>query len=349
MRVAVLGAGGPAGVNALRALKAAGHECIAVDSDERHLVWCEQLAQTRHMPEPTIEDINALDVHFVLPQPDPLVLWLSQHQAALNAKTFLPSQSTVWACQDKRTTSLRWFRAGLREKQPHEVTEPWPDSLHLAADDLGLPLWLRATKGAGAKGAILVQRLDQAYHWIRFWQARGADIEWVAEEYLPGRDYAWSSVWFDGELKASFARERLEYLYPHLTPEGLTGTPTVARIVHDERVNQTAHQAVLAIDEKPHGIYSVDLREDEGGTPRPTEINAGRGFTTMGLWSLYGANFLDLVVRLGVDGENWWLYRPDLSAPDKWNAIPEGLTLHRHIDCHYTFTRAPVRALTRCV
>src|SRR5262249_2993890 len=149
-----------------------------------------------------------------------------------------------------------------------------PDYLKLAEDHLGLPFWLRATAGAGAKGAIKVEQLTNAFHWIRFWEGR-SHMRWMAEEFFPGRDIAWCSIWHRGDLLTSFARERMEYLYPHLTPEGLTGTPTIARVIHDPDVNRMGKRAVLSIDPRPHGIYSVDLREDETGHPRPTEINAG--------------------------------------------------------------------------
>lgn len=330
----MLGAGGPAGVNTLRALHAAGHDCVAVDANSQHLKWCEPFAETHEAY------FGPADVF--IPQPDSLVLWAVQHLDP--NKTLLPDEGVIWHCQDKHSTGLAWWRQCLRESPPVQIEQPWPDNLHLARDQFGLPLWLRATKGAGARAAIKVTSLDQAYHWIRFWQSRDEDIEWIAEEFLPGRDFAWSSIWYDGELVTSFARERLEYLYPHLTPEGLTGTPTMARVVHDDRVNEMAEAAVRAIDRDAHGIYSVDLREDVHGLPRPTEINAGRGFTTFGLWSLYGPNFLDLVVRLAVDGRKWWLKRPDLSEPSTYNALPDGLTLSRHIDCGHAFTHALVTA-----
>lgn len=334
MKVAVLGAGGPAGVNALRALSRAGHDLAAVDSDPNHLIWCEQYAETFLWPE-----LPEADVY--IPQPDGLVL----HAVKMELKGLLPSEGTVWACQDKYSTSLAWYRQELRDHPPLPIKEPWSDHLNLARDALGLPIWLRATKGAGAKGAVLIRSLETAFHWIRFWESRGADIEWMAEEYLPGRDLAWSSIWYDGELVTSFARERLEYIYPHLTPEGLTGTPTVARIVCDATVNATARNAVLAVDSNPHGIFSVDLREDASGIPRPTEINAGRGFTTFGLWSLYTHNFLDLVVRLARDGMDWNLVRPDIAIPPVENALPDGLTLSRHIDCGHVFSNTRVGVL----
>lgn len=342
MKVLVLGAGGPAGVNTIRALRRAKHYVVATEGNDLHLDW--PGVATIHVPWHTTERINEICAEYlidvVLAQPDPLVSWLANRRMSLNAASFLPSAPVVERCQDKFQSSYRWYGAGLRQFAPFKLEEPWPDSLHLARDVLGLPLWLRATRGAGAKGAILVKSLDQAYHWIRFWASRGSDMEWIAEEYLPGRDLAWSSLWYKGQLITSFARERVEYLYPHLTPEGLTGTPTVATVIHDDDVNRTARDAVFACDSQPHGIYSVDLREDVNGEPRPTEINAGRGFTTFGLWSMYSHNFLDAAVKLATHSLNEKLPRYD--------ALPEGLTLSRHVDVEFRFSPAKTRALTLC-
>jgi hypothetical protein len=331
MRVLILGAGGPAGVNACRALHKAGHEVIAADENMEHLDWCSDAHVLLHMEEPTVVAVNKIGADVVLAQPDPLVFWLSANRDKIDAATYLPDHTTIEKCQDKAAAANEWYLAGLRKHPPVRLEEPWPDWLHIAQDKLGSPFWLRVNRGAGATGAICVTDLRQAFHWIRFWQTRGTDHEWIAEEYLPGHDYAWSSLWYEGELVTSFARERLEYLYPHLAPEGLTGTPTIARVIHATDVNWRAEAAVKAIDPKPHGIMSVDLRCDEEGTPRPTEINAGRGFTTFGLWSLYGQNFLDQAVHLAVTPAQ------DVFKGPLFDALPSGLTLSRHIDCPYTF------------
>jgi len=302
-------------------LVAAGHDVFAQDDNEGHLVWCEAVGASALRGVWTYPDV-------IVPQPDSLV-----QSWAGRPNTFLPPRETVELCQAKNLAATVWNVAGLRGPAI-PIIDPVPDMLHLAADELEFPFWLRATTGAGANKAIKVTRLDNAYHWIRFWQTRGAEVDWIAEPYLPGRDLAWSSIWYRGDLVACFLRERLEYLYPHLSPEGLTGTPTIARIVHDPAVADVATDAVMAIDAEPHGIFSVDLREDEGGVARPTEINAGRSFTTMGLWSLYDVNFTDLAARLALE-------EPDETHIDP---LPEGLTLSRHIDCGHVFSDVPVYA-----
>lgn len=271
-------------------------------------------------------------VDVVVPQPDPLVRLLAANPP--DAATFLPSLEVIDICQSKSAAATIWNNQGLRSPAL-SVYDPYPDTLHLAADRFGLPFWLRANHGAGANKAIKVTSVGEAFHWIRFWETRGVDVSWIAEEFCPGRDLAWSSVWYRGELVTSFLRERVEYLYPHLSPEGLTGTPTIARIIRDPEVSDVAADAVEVVDPQPHGIYSVDLKEDSLGIARPTEINAGRGFTTFGLWALAGGvNFLDLVVNLAVGNY-------DGPVP---SGLVEGLTLSRHIDCGHVFTEAPVYA-----
>jgi len=262
VRVLVIGAGGPAGVNTCRALWAAGHDVFAQDDNKSHLIWAKPyLAKSMDDPE------------VVMIAPDNQVLRWVTHEHPYAA--FLPKPQTVLLCQDKFECGLQWRRDALREDRIELVDGLWiRDSVHW-------PHWFRARHGAGAKAAIAARNLDEANAWTDFWYTREPDIEFVREGFLPGRDYSWCGIYRDGELLVSFARERLEYLYPHLTPEGLTGTPTRAQVVHNADVDEMAEAAVSSVDADPHGVFCVDLREDETGQPRPTEINAGRFSTTV--------------------------------------------------------------------
>jgi len=291
------------------------------------------------MPVYSVDAINELGADVVVPQPDGAVRWLAENAGSVEAATFLPSVATIEVCRDKGEAQRAWWDASLTPGALALGGKVSRDLL-LAKGLFGYPFWLRARYGAGARCALKVEDLRQADLWVRFWRLRGVE-DFIAEEYLPGRDLAWTGIYWRGELVTSFARERLEYLYPHLTPTGLTGTPTRARIVHDEKVNAVAELAVSVIDVGPHGIMSVDLKEDSEGTPCPTEINAGRGFTTLGLWSLYrnSCNFLDFAAEIAVRDE------PIGKAAGR-DPLPEGLTLHRHIDAGHRFVleRASVPA-----
>lgn len=322
----MLGAGGPAGVNVCRALHAAGHEVVGLDTNSFHLPWaapfCAETVLCPGFDDPAFRsliDMVAPDV--VHSQPEQGVEWLARNP---DVPSLQPAAEVIEECSDKRIAADIWHVAKLRTHPTFAIGYEIPDYLHLAADTLGLPFWLRARAGAGARGATLVENLAQGFHWIRYWRERGAKIGWVAEEYLPGRDYCWTSLWHRGVLIAGFARERLEWIYPHLAPSGRTGTPTVAVTVHDQHVSCVAIAAVLAIDPEPTGIYCVDLREDQNVTPRPTEINAGRWATTSPLYHSLGPNLPDMHVRLAA-GEH--------VEPLGDDVYPAGVHLLRHIDC----------------
>src|ERR1051325_9686901 len=105
MKVLVLGAGGPAGVNTCRALKAAGHYVWAQDDDFDHLDLVSDYVDGYGAP------MGGFDL--VLPQPDRSVLDLVLEKDA--GPTFLPALSTILTCQDKFEAGLCWRRAGLRE------------------------------------------------------------------------------------------------------------------------------------------------------------------------------------------------------------------------------------------
>jgi len=313
----------------------AGHEVVALDEDPNHLIWCAPHAQETHAAEITVDTVNEIDADVVIPQPDRLTLGLADNREGVNAATFLPDRRVIALCQDKFEAGLCWRRAGLRTDRIELVDG---DPRYHRTRFPEYPFWLRARHGAGAKAAVRVREWQEAANWIGFWRyhVSPAHIDFTAEAFLPGRDLAWSSIWYQGDLVCSFTRERLEYIYPGLTPEGLTGTPVRARIIHDDGVNQIAPECVYAVDEKPHGIYSVDLREDEDGVPRPTEINAGRGFTTFGLWAMEikddatGINLYDLICKLA-ESPSTARYWASLVQPH--DLLPEGMELLRHIDC----------------
>ena len=175
MRVLVIGAGGPAGVNTCRALHAAGHDVCAQDANADHLIWAKPyLSRTTGDPE------------VVMIAPDNQVLRWVTHEHPYAA--FLPKPQTVLLCQDKFECGLQWRRDGLREDRI--ISGP--------GEALPLPFWVRARWGAGAKAAICAHSAVEAFHWTQFWSARDPKIEFIAEGFLPGRDYSWCGIYRDG-------------------------------------------------------------------------------------------------------------------------------------------------------
>lgn len=336
MKVILFGAGGPAGVNFARACAGEGISIIGCDENAEHLAWAKPWCDHVELlhPDTLLKQVMRLTDEETLlhSQPEEMILWIHEH-IALRGKRFLPSRSLVLGTQDKFEAALGWRRKGLRSDWVELVEDA--RGVELASQRIGLPMWIRARRGAGARGAALVTSIEQGQHWVNYWLSRDPLMDFIAESYLPGRDLAWESIWKHGQLVASYLRQRIEYIYPRLAPSGKTGTPVVARVIHDQGGNEMARESVLALDPEPHGIYSVDLVEDADGVARPTEINAGRFFTTSYLSAMAGVSFPALYVRLAFG------HTPPKGLP-AFDTLPEG-TYARHIDCEAVWTPAESR------
>jgi carbamoylphosphate synthase large subunit len=276
------------------------------------------------------EIIRRENVEFLHAQPDVEVEVVSENREKLTAQVFLPSKATVVACQDKLESAKVWSRKNVPVARTIEVRKD--KDIDKAFAEFGSPIWIRARHGAGGKGSTPADNRETAVSWIKYWKSRGVDWEFIAQEHLPGRNIAFHSLWKDGELVVSMARERLEYIYAYLAPSGITGTPAVQKTVHYDDVNRISTEAVLSIDSKFSGIASVDLKENATGTPCVTEINPGRMFTTSYFFSYasktvrrdYGANIPYLYTRLA--------YKESIPDLPKYNVLPADVYWIRHMD-----------------
>jgi predicted ATP-grasp superfamily ATP-dependent carboligase len=338
-RILVTGAGGPAGINFAKSLRIAPEKMFLVGTEaNHHYVYLAQTDKRYVVPKATtsgyLDELNAIiskeKVELVHAQPDTEVKVLSEKREKLKAATFLPSEITVRICQDKFESAKVWSKKGL--SVPKTIELRGTADVEEAFEELGSPIWIRAKEGAGGTGSTRADNKKTAVSWIAYWRSRGEDWEFIAQEFCRGRNLAFHSLWKDGELVTSMARERLEYFYPNLAPSGITGTPSVQRTVHDTAVNKVGSEAVLAIDPKFSGIACVDLKENDEGTPCPTEINAGRMFTTSFFFSYaskklhnnYFGNIPCLYVKLA--------FHEEIPAIPKYNVLPENIYWIRHID-----------------
>ncbi len=274
--------------------------------------------------------IRRRKVEVVFPQPDNEVERISREVKSLEAEVFLPDPSTVAICVDKYLALRKWKNAGLREETALLSPEsPWTTR---KAQSLEYPAWLRARQGAGGLMSTQARTWQEAYHWVMFHWQHGLRSDFVAEEYLPGRDFCFMSIWKKGNLITSMARERLSWVGNRAVGTG--GTSKLNRVVHSEKVNENAIRSVRAVSPKPHGIFCVDLKESKDGVPLPTEINCR--FTTnvhyLTLASLRLAspelNFPWLATRIAL-GEAFPSCRPT-------NALPSNLWFTKNTDMGFT-------------
>ncbi len=336
------GAGGLAGVNFVRALRAAPkrYYLVGTDFNRYHIVYPDvdsRYLTPRHSDVAFIRDVakiaEAEQVDFVHPQPSSEALVISRGRDRIPARVLLPSARVMKRAQDKLESQRLLEKRGVPVAKTRAVGDK--KDIARAFREFGKPLWVRARHGAGGRLSLLCSSAREAEHWIQLWTSRGVEKgEFIIQEYLPGRNVAWDSIWKDGSLITSYSRERLEYPFKHISPSGITGTPSVARIIRDDSVNRTAQEAVRAVDERPNGAYSIDLKESSSGTFCITEVDAGKFHSTMPLWGYaavthlgmpWYANLADLYVRIGL-GESLEERIPSLDL------FPEGYYLLRDMD-----------------
>jgi biotin carboxylase len=338
-RILVTGAGGSAASNFVHSLRLAPEpfHVVGTDSRREHLELTDLDARYL-LPRPDdpryLDELNAVvdaeQVEFVHPQPDPEVRVLADRRDEVRARTFLPAAETIELTQDKLACTVRLSEVGVPVPQSGDGDVHDAAAQILAAHGKA---WVRAKQGAGARASLPVTTVEQAVAWARYW-VETKDLsydDFMVGEFLPGREFAFQSLWRDGKLVTSQGRERLEYLYGHLTPSGQTSTPSVARTVRRDDVNEIAAAAVRAVDPDANGVFCVDLKEDAGGSPRVTEINAGRFFTTSNFLTEAGANMPYTYVRLAL-GDN-------VNGLPPFNAVEEGLYWVRMVDMGYKLVR----------
>lgn len=338
-RVLVTGAGGPAGINFVMSLRICPEKMFLVGTEADpyfvHLVPTdEKFLVPRSDEADYIDKLNDIirreRVEFVHPQPDSEVAVVSDKRDRLEAKVFLPSRKAVCTCQDKLESARLWRKSDVPVARFLELRGE--SDIDKAFEEFGVPLWVRARHGAGGRGSTLADNKETAFSWTRYWKSRRMGWGFIAQEYLPGRNIGFHSLWKDGELVTSMARERIKYIYPTLAPSGVTGTPSVQRTIHDKTVNEIGTKAALAVDPNFNGIACVDLKENRNGEPCVTEINPGRMFTTSFFFSYaskmlrrdYYGNIPYLYVKLA--------FKETIPNMPKYNILPEDIYWIRHID-----------------
>lgn len=309
--VLLTGAGGSAAANFLDALRRSGRNYRVVGADSSPVRLHLSAADTRLLipradggiapyRDALLAAIEGWNIDVVHPQPDPEVRLIGSLRSELPAATFLPSQPALELAADKLAFAKVMAGAAI----PVPASVPFESLADVAGETERLlkehpKVWVRARSGAGSRAALPVRSGEQAEAWVEWWCAERdlSPADFMACEFLPGREFAYQSLWQAGQLVVGQARERVEYLYGHLTPSGQTSTPAVARTVRIPAVDAVACSAIRALDPAPEGVYCVDIKEDADGYPKVTEINAGRFFTTSNFFAAAGLNMPDMMVR----------------------------------------------------
>jgi glutathione synthase/RimK-type ligase-like ATP-grasp enzyme len=304
--ILVTGSGGSGGISFIRALKLAEKQqkdklfIVGTDHNPHFLNFSEadiRVVSPRHDDPVFLQLLLRLikehDVAFVHPHPSSEARVVAENLQAFNqagVKTYLPNPKAIMP--DKLEIHRALSKKGVRVPKTLDVHSL--DDIDVAFRELGKQLWIRAKRGAGGRLGLKVDSAEEARHWVELntLQHRCTVGDFVIHEYLPGRDLAFDSLWYNGRLITSYGRERLEYFLKHISLSGITGTPTIARTIVDEKVNEIGVRSVTALDPKPHGFYSTDIKEDAEGNCVVTEVD-GKWHTTAPLWGYAFAKALN--------------------------------------------------------
>lgn len=331
-KIQVGGAGGAPSNNFIRSLRESGRRdyiigtsCVPsdlflADAEEKHVV---PPATASDYPEKALRLIKQVRPDFLHLQNDYEVRAISRlrhNVMALGTKLYLPDENTVENCVDKQRSYAIWKKSGLRV--PETILLGNESDLKKAYQKFGPKIWIRAIEGGGGRGALPADNYDFAKIWVDRFKGWGT---FTASELLSEKSITWQSIWYEGMLVVAQTRRRRSWNFGNRTLSGVTGITGVGETCSDPLVDRIAQDSIIALDKKPHGIFSVDLTYDFSGYPKPTEINIGRFFTTHYFFTKAGLNFPEIYCNIALDG-----IFPALEK--KINPLPDGLIWIRGMD-----------------
>jgi carbamoyl-phosphate synthase large subunit len=294
------------------------------------------LAERNHVvPEPmsarfidAMLDIVERDrINLIIGTDDNVVKALSDARDRFPFELFLPRRETIDLCQDKQALNVFLRDRGIPVPRFYSIGSLDDVEGIFARFEGDGVLWCRARRGSGSLGATAVTSADQARCWITQWRdLRGIEVsDFTLGEYLPGRHYIATSVWYRGQQLLAQTTETLSYLAAANSLNGTTSLSNLCKTVVAPEVLRTSLDAVRAIEDCPSGAFEVEFKETSDGTPAIMEINAGRfpsGVTT--LLAACPTNMIEVFARASVG---------DIMAiPDLHGTIEELYLVH-DIDC----------------
>lgn len=139
---------------------------------------------------------------------------------------------------------------------------------------VGTTFWVRSTEGSSGLGSLKIN--DEAV--LAQWVSMNKGVtEFIATEYLPGRNMACKLLYFDNKLLATACGERVNYIMAKVAPSGITGNTSFGRLLNEPELVRISIDTMNIISDKLgtglNGIFTVDYKEDEKGAAKITEIN----------------------------------------------------------------------------
>ena len=341
MNVLVTGVGGPTPRSFANALRNFGRyreaRLVATDCNryaiglyQKHLFAASYLVPPANAPDywgaiRQIVERECIDCAVVLPEIEVLE-WANREQAGtLPCKALLPPYDLARQLVDKASMTKLLEDSGLVPRSAvisgghAKLDQNFP---------LSFPFWVREAAGSCGAGALKINNSNELSNWMAI---NPGVRTFLASQYLPGRNLGCKLLYYEGRLLRAAVGERVQYIMAKVAPSGITGNTSFGRLLNAPEVFEVARCAMDILFEKTnsrhHGFFTVDLKEDDHGVPKVTEVNVRHVAFTQ-CFAAGGANFAEDTLRL-LEGDETFdrqfrlhAFEPDLIFLRDVDALP---------------------------
>ena len=311
MNVLISGVGGPTPLGIAKSLKKPhaidDYRLVGIDGDQLApgLYNKELFDETYLVPLASEENYwdeiqkiverEEIDFAFIVPEREVLVWAKKQKTESLPCEALIPGYDVAEVFYDKFKTFEFLKESGLVAKTLRVNKEEVNEKI---GSKLGFPFWVRAESGAGALGSLKIHSTEEFKDWIKFNPQIPA---YTASEFLPGGNYACKLLFNNGKLIESATGERVGYLLSSAAPSGISGMCANGKLINYPELAELAERAILKIFDAfgilPHGMFTVDFKEDAKNNPKITEINI-RNVSFTYAFTAGGINFAEDSIKM---------------------------------------------------
>ncbi len=313
MNILITGVGGPTPRSISRSIKISPKfkHASLIGTDSNPLAYglyqSELYAKTFVVPRAdsdkyweVLEDIiekHSIDLALIHPEME-VALWAERESitGSIPVKALLPDLSVAESLVSKSEMSNILEAEDLIPKSyafsPLDLEVDYLESI------LPYPFWIRSSSGSSGLGSLLIQDRPSLLTWMSI---NSNVTEFIASEYLPGRNLACKLLYWKGNLVRAACGERVHYIMSKVAPSGITGNTSFGRLLNEPALVDKADKAMQKIFEYnqslPHGFYTADFKEDAKGKAYITEINV-RMVAFNHAFAVAGANFTEDIIQL---------------------------------------------------
>lgn len=140
--------------------------------------------------------------------------------------------------------------------------------------EIGYPCWIRAAVGSGGLGSLKIHNRHELESWLFIHKT----VEkFTISEFLPGRHLANQMLYINGKCVKNAGLYCVNYVMADIAPSKVTGNTSYGEFINEPELLEFCEEVMIYISKQlkslPNAVYSFDLKEDENGNLKVTEIN----------------------------------------------------------------------------